>query len=582
MRKKILFGLVIGCLILSGCNSSGGSLITSSETNSTTSNNTTSTGSEHVHTYSNKWSYDKTYHWHQATCEHSEEVIDKSEHNFDSWVIDKEATEEEEGSRHKNCLTCYYRVDEIIPKSEHVHDWDEPTFTWLLDNTTCNAKRECKINRYHVEEETVNSTYAVIYEPTTTSYGLGRYTATFKNAAFGTQTKDVVIPKTEIPVTGISFTDSYKNISMSLGDTKTIFATIIPYNATNQNVTWSSSDETIVTVTSLNTYYAQLTALKKGECTITATSDDGGYRASCAVTVTYIPVTGVSLLTTDLTLEIGGSDNIYASVVPSNATISNVTWSIDDETVASIGLTFTGNCKITALKVGEAIITATTEDGGFTATCHLTVIEKANFAYEIGDVVVTTFTYSSSTYIKAYAPVTNTGNINIYIGTASIDIEDSKGNLKDTLSYMDCYPDIIKPGETTYVYKEAKYKGDVTTGLVGVHHFDIKNAATANGIRYDVSDISFQSNSIYGFKASGKITNNNTSTSNIAYIAIHIFDQSGNFYTVLRGSNYDGIKPGQTATFTASSSAMLYHTNDFTISDIGSYQAYAYEMEYVI
>lgn len=534
----------------------------------------------HVHTFSSEWSHDETHHWHAATCEHTSEIKDKSEHTFDSWVIDNQATEENEGSRHKICKICQYRIDETIPVVDHVHNWNNPTYTWSYDNATCTAKRTCLINLYHIEEETANSTYSVIVEPTTESVGVGRYTAAFQNSTFETQYKDITIPKTNVPVSGISLNKD--TLELSVGGYSTLLATVSPYNASNTSVEWTTSNNLVATVTSSGL----VTGVGDGEAVITATTVDGGYTATCNVTVTHIAVTGVSLGTTSMTLEEGEiSDAIYASVTPYTATNTDVTWSIDNNNVATISTTIMGGCKVTAVQAGTATVTATTVDGGFTATCSVKVIEQKNFSYQIGDTVVAiyqyTTSYSSSVRAKVYTPVTNNGNVNIYIGSCSVDIEDSNGNLKQSVDYMSCHPDIIRPGETTYIYDDVSYTGDTTTGLVGVPHITIKDASTADGTRYDVSNVSFVTDSIFGFTATGTVTNNNNETSSLIVVAILIFDNSGNYYTTLFTYVYDSLASGAISDFSASNTDLMYRKTEFTKDDIGSYEAYACEQEYI-
>ena len=79
----------------------------------------------------------------------------------------------------------------------HTHTWGTPSYTWTETSSgwTCKARVVCTGDSSHVNEQTATATYAVITEATTTSTGLGRYTATFTDAAFATQTKDVTIPK---------------------------------------------------------------------------------------------------------------------------------------------------------------------------------------------------------------------------------------------------------------------------------------------------------------------------------------------------------------------------------------------------
>lgn len=81
-----------------------------------------------------------------------------------------------------------------------------------------------------------------------------------------------------IPVTGVSLSQS--SLTMAVGETSTLEATVYPSNATNKNVAWSSSDASVVTVDN-----GQVTAVAPGTAEITVTTSDGGYTDSCTVTV---------------------------------------------------------------------------------------------------------------------------------------------------------------------------------------------------------------------------------------------------------------------------------------------------------
>ena len=81
----------------------------------------------HTHKFSTDWTYDGTYHWKAATCEHSSEVSEKAAHSFGEWTTTKEATEEAEGSKERTCTVCGYTATEAIEKLAHTHkfatDW---------------------------------------------------------------------------------------------------------------------------------------------------------------------------------------------------------------------------------------------------------------------------------------------------------------------------------------------------------------------------------------------------------------------------------------------------------------------------
>ena len=105
---------------------------------------------------------------------------------------------------------------------------------------------------------------------------------------------------------------------------------------------------------------------------ITVTTTDGGKTATCTVTVTNpaVPVQSVSLNKTELSLNVGESVTLTATVLPDNADNKAVTWSSSDAAVATVD----SNGKVSAVAAGSAVITVKTTDGEKTATCTVTVI----------------------------------------------------------------------------------------------------------------------------------------------------------------------------------------------------------------
>ena len=262
-----------------------------------------------------------------------------------------------------------------------------------------------------------------------------------------------------INVTGISLNST--SASLRVGETQQLTATVVPADATNQNVSWSSSNPAIATVSSAGL----VTAIGEGTATITATAEDGGFSASCVVTVnriissdatlsgitisagalspafspsvtqyavqvgneitsidlsatannaaatvsgtgtqslnvgdnvfditvtaedgsqliytvtvnraalSSIAVTGITLDNTSASLWVGETQQLTASVVPADATNQNVSWISNAPSIATVS----NNGLITALGKGTATITATTEDGGFKATCAVNVQQQ--------------------------------------------------------------------------------------------------------------------------------------------------------------------------------------------------------------
>ena len=188
-------------------------------------------------------------------------------------------------------------------------------------------------------------------------------------------------------VTGVSLDNS--SITLTVGSTQTLTATVTPADALNKSVTWSSSNTSVATVSS----YGVVTAKAVGNATITVTTSDGGKTATCAVTVTPISVTGVSLNKSSLTLYENDSETLVATVTPSNATNKSVTWSSSNTSVASVS----SSGKVTALAAGSAVITVTTSDGNKKATCSVTVKSDPYGAVDLGlSVKWASYNYGSS------------------------------------------------------------------------------------------------------------------------------------------------------------------------------------------
>lgn len=153
------------------------------------------------------------------------------------------------------------------------------------------------------------------------------------------------------------------------GESQSLIATVSPSTATNKAVIWSSSNSSVATVDDRGT----VTAIAPGTATITAKSDDGGKTATCSVKVNtkVYPVESVFLDKTTAEITEGETLTLTATIKPENATNKNVIWSSSNEEVATVK-----NGVVTAIKEGEATITAKTADGGKTATCNVIVNPK--------------------------------------------------------------------------------------------------------------------------------------------------------------------------------------------------------------
>lgn len=252
--------------------------------------------------------------------------------------------------------------------------------------------------------------------------------------------------------------------TIETGKTVSLTATITPSNATDKTVTWSSSNTSIATVSG-----GIVTGKSVGNATITAKTNNGK-TATCIVTVknSIVEVTGITLNSTNISLEAGETTTLIASITPSNATDQTITWSSSNTSVATVS-----NGIVTGQSAGTATIMATTSNAK-TAICNVKVtpvdikvpiniyIVPKNVSVELGKSITLDATiqpkdasnktvtwYSSNTNIatvnngivsgKAIGKVTITAKtVNGYTATSTVEVGRSKQtNHTPVLVYKD-------------------------------------------------------------------------------------------------------------------------------------------------
>ncbi len=285
-----------------------------------------------------------------------------------------------------------------------------------------------------------------------------------------------------VRVTGVSLNSS--TLTLNVGGTNTLIATVLPSNATNKSVTWSTNNSSVASVNN-----GTVTAHAKGQATITVTTADGGYTDSCLVTVseatTTTSVTGVTLNNSTLTMnKIGGIQTLGYTITPSNATNKNVTWSTSVPTVASVN-----NGIVTANANGTTVITIRTTDGGYTDTCTVTV-NDSSYAEDFDDTLQipdiasygiyndgtnSTSTTNGFNTLLADLNVAKKTNIQLPTGTYAIDPELTV-NLKSNMT-------IDMNGSTFKIDTNGK-NGSTMLYAKDVENITLKNG-TIEGDRYD-------------------------------------------------------------------------------------------------
>ncbi|MCI2082076.1 MAG: Ig-like domain-containing protein [Bacteroidales bacterium] len=189
----------------------------------------------------------------------------------------------------------------------------------------------------------------------------------------------VKIIEKSLKVKGISVDPSAAY--MVVGDSLQLKATITPQYAENRNVTWSSSDEEVAMVDTAGL----VRGISKGKSTVDAVTEDGGFTASCTVTVSdsVVHVTGISMVFDTVSVQEGGNTTLRTIVSPINATYKSLTWSTDKPDVVAVSSEGTDDygqpdATITGLAEGDATVTAVTLDGGYSASSHVVVEVKSN------------------------------------------------------------------------------------------------------------------------------------------------------------------------------------------------------------
>ncbi len=274
------------------------------------------------------------------------------------------------------------------------------------------------------------------------------------------------------PVSSIEFEET--NIKINKGISKKLDYNVNPIDATGQSFTWESSDNNVAAVSEAGV----VTALATGTVTIKITAPNG-VSATCIVEVTT-SVTGIELDKSELTIEIGLTGELTATVLPEDASVQTVIWTSSDPKIVSVG----EDGILTALKVGSVVITASTLDGSMSAECNVTVIDPSvSISFEQSEVtlklgnetedhmtlvpIVTpanadeTFTWVSSD--DKIVTVSASGVIRAKeLGSAVITVKGSSGAVAELTVTVEKAPIFISVESVTVISDELEREGMIT------------------------------------------------------------------------------------------------------------------------
>ncbi len=275
------------------------------------------------------------------------------------------------------------------------------------------------------------------------------------------------------------------SLSLQVGGTATLKATVLPATAKLKTVIWSSSDEAVATVDE----NGRVTAHSLGSATITVTTKDGGFTASCEINVISL-VESISLNHTSLNLNVGETATLTAQVLPENATNKNIVWKSSNSTILTVDQTGL----ITAIAPGQATITASAADKSNVSTsCSVTVnqplkgisLSSSSLTIEKGKNATITIIptpanasntdYAVSSSDTGIATASVDGNIitvnAVSFGSATITVKSVDGNYTSTAT-ISVIPSTtpshlalsIKKSGVRYFIPLAEYTGSIPTG----------------------------------------------------------------------------------------------------------------------
>lgn len=319
----------------------------------------------HEHVYETNWSYNETEHWHK--CTGCDEVSDKAahsggkatctakaicevcgqpygktgDHEWGEWQQTKAPTCTEKGTETRVCKNNPEHTEtRDVEKAAH----DVGT-NWLHDET--NHWKECTV--CHTKSDIAAHDFGEWTEVTAPTYVAdGAKKRTCNTCGYSENgTIDKLVAVSSITI------DGEQTLTLKVNEVATLVATVLPDNATDKTIEWTSFDNDVVEVAR-----GRLLAHKAGNAVITATAKDGqGAKATVTVKVIVeaenVEVSGAKHVA------INGTVTLAATVAPENATDKTVTWTTDNDKIATVDK----NGVLTGVAEGKVVVTATTANG---------------------------------------------------------------------------------------------------------------------------------------------------------------------------------------------------------------------------
>ena len=265
---------------------------------------------------------------------------------------------------YKDSVTKSYR---IVPQANSIKLDKTAIELCVGENSTLKATTDPSGASAGVVWTSSNTKVATVDNGIVTGVSKGTATITAKTNDGKTASCTV---KVGAAVTGVTLSSAA--LTLDQGETSVLTATVMPSDAGNKTVTWTSSDEKVAAVSG-----GIVTAKSGGTATITATTINGK-KSSCEITV-VVPVTRVDMNKNLIILTEGKSYALTATIAPGDATDKNLVWTSSNQEIATVS-----DGKVKAVHEGSATITATASNGKSTM-CKV-IVRNSDSVYVLGDV----------------------------------------------------------------------------------------------------------------------------------------------------------------------------------------------------
>ena len=230
-------------------------------------------------------------------------------------------------------------------------------------------------------------------------------------------------------------------------------------------------------------------------------------------------------------------------------------------------------------KGAETSTSVTTGNGTQSTSTNETQSQESTAekeAYEVGDGKAVVFTDSiGSVWVLISVPVKNTGSVNLFLSSGTMDLEDADGHLVESKNMVSVYPQVLKPGETAWYYEETTLDSAPASDLKVIPHVDVEKAKV-DCIRYEVSDLSLADDTYGGIKITGRVENTTTEDESMPYVVAFLYDADDNFlgqaFTIM-----DDLKAGDKMGFSMSTFSSY---SEFKSENVARYEVFAYPSQF--